>query len=244
MNTTAVILAAGQGTRMESDMPKVLHEIGGRPMVSFVIDAVRTIEPDGIIVVVGYQSERVRSALEDEDVDFVLQEEQLGTGHAVLQCRSALSGFNGTVVVLNGDVPCLKPETIRRFVEYHSSERAAATVLTAVMDDATGYGRILRAADGSLLKIVEHKDCDEAQLRIKEINSGLFCFENERLFAALDETDRDNAQNEYYLTDVVEWLNDKGFKVGAYCVDDTNEVAGVNNVRELEEVRKFFEARP
>lgn len=241
MPLAAVILAAGQGTRMAGDLPKVLHEIRGRPMVSYVVDTVKGINPDKIVVVIGYQADRVRKVLQDEDVEFALQEEQLGTGHAVMQCKTALSGFDGSVLVLNGDVPFLQTETIRRFVDYHTQRGASATVLSAVMDDATGYGRIVRSQDGSLLKIVEHKDAVGAELEIKEINSGLFCFDGGALFTALDQTDRENAQNEYYITDVIELLNDRGQIVGAYCVDEPKEVAGVNTESELDVMRKYFE---
>ncbi len=243
MPLTAVILAAGKGKRMKSDLPKVLHEINGRPMVSYVVDAVKTLQPDKIVVVIGYKAAMVRDALAGEDVEFVLQEEQLGTGHAVAQCRAALSGFGGTVLVLNGDVPGLRPATLRRFVDDHVRDGAAATVLTAELDDASGYGRILRTADGSLLKIVEHKDATEAEKAIKEINSGMFCFDTEALFAALADTRRDNAQNEYYLTDVIELLKKDGRRVRAYCVDEPDEVAGVNDSGELERVRQYLKGR-
>lgn len=228
---------------MKSDLPKVLHEIDGRPMVSYVVDAVKTLGAETIVVVIGYKASMVREALAGENVEFVLQEEQLGTGHAVAQCKTALSGFRGTVMVLNGDVPCLRPDTLRRFLNDHVSDGASATVLTAVLDDPTGYGRIVRAKDGSLLRIVEHKDATEAELAIKEINSGMFCFDDRSLFAALSGMDRDNAQNEYYLTDVIELMKTDGERVRAYCVEDPGEVAGVNNLSELELVREYLKGK-
>ena len=243
MPVAAVILAAGQGTRMKSDLPKVLHEILGRPMVSYVVDSVKTLEPERVVVVIGYKAGMVREALAGEDVEFVLQEQQLGTGHAVAQCGAVLSGFDGTVLVLNGDVPCLQPDTLRRFVDDHVSDGASATVLTAELEDATGYGRIVRAGDGSLLKIVEHKDATGEELAIKEINSGMFCFDKNLLFGVLGGTNRENAQNEYYLTDVIELMQKEGRRVRAYCVDDSGEVAGVNNVSELEQVREYLEGK-
>jgi bifunctional N-acetylglucosamine-1-phosphate-uridyltransferase/glucosamine-1-phosphate-acetyltransferase GlmU-like protein len=224
MKTAAIILAAGQGTRMKSDLPKVLHTINGRPMISFVVDSVSEFSPDHTIVVVGYQAERVREALAGSRVQFALQEEQLGTGHAVMQCEGLLDGFGGTVMVLNGDVPCLRPETLREFAEFHAAHGAAGTVLTAALPDASGYGRIVRAPDDSLLRIVEHK---------------------ESLFEALHGLDRDNAQAEYYLTDVIGLMRDRGLEVRAYRVEDEREVAGVNNVEELDAIRRYFEgSRP
>jgi bifunctional UDP-N-acetylglucosamine pyrophosphorylase/glucosamine-1-phosphate N-acetyltransferase len=241
MKTAAVILAAGQGTRMKSDLAKVLHTIDGRPMLSFVVDSVREFGPEKAVVVIGYQGERVRQALGNSGVEFVVQEEQLGTGHAVLQCEQALAGFQGTVLVLNGDVPLLRPETLREFSAYHAAHKAAGTVLTAVLPDASGYGRIVRAPDDALLKIVEHKDARPQELDIREVNSGLFCFEKNALFDALHGLDRDNAQAEYYLTDVIESMRSHGLEVRAYRVEDEREVSGVNNVEELETIRRYFQ---
>jgi bifunctional UDP-N-acetylglucosamine pyrophosphorylase/glucosamine-1-phosphate N-acetyltransferase len=238
----AVILAAGKGTRMPAwDIPKVMHEVNGKPMVAHVVEAIRRVCDDRIYVVVGYKAEQVRGALGNTGVRFVYQNEQLGTGHAVVQCEEALKGFTGTVIVLNGDVPCLRPETIERFAHYHDAEGAAATVLTAVVENPTGYGRIVRAPDGSLLRIVEEKDASGEERRIREINSGLFCFEKEKLFAALSATDRDNVQKEYYLTDVIRVLKRGGEPVRAYRVDDPWEVSGVNTEEELNAVREYFE---
>jgi len=236
----AVILAAGQGTRMKSDLPKVLHSIDGRPMVSYVIDTVRAVGVDRVLTVIGYQAERVREAVGDPGVEFVLQAEQLGTGHAVVQCEPALNGFSGTVVVLSGDVPGLRAATLRAFIDHHRRRGAAATVMTARVADPAGYGRIVRGDDETLSRIVEHKDADPAVLAIDEINAGLYCFENAPLFQALRRTDRENAQNEYYLTDVVEELKARGLVVEAYCVEDEREVAGVNTVAELDAMRAFM----
>jgi len=238
MPLNAVILAAGKGKRMQSDLPKVLHEVGGRPMVSRVIDTVRTLSPDRIVLVVGYQADLVKETIRDDDVSFALQSEQLGTGHAVMQAQDDLAGASGTVVVLNGDVPGLRPETLRNLVDFHESEGATATVLTARLDDPSGYGRIVRGADGRFERIVEHRDASPEELSIDEINSGMFCFDKDALFEALTSTDRDNAQNEYYLTDVIEVLSSNGASVRAYCVDDSSEVAGVNDAAELESIRK------
>lgn len=225
---------------MSSDLPKVLHEVAGRPMVAHVIDAVKPLCGERVYLVVGYRADEVIDGLRGCGVTFVLQEEQLGTGHAVLRCEQALADFEGTVVVLNGDVPCLSADTVRELCDFHTERRAAATVLTAELDDPTGYGRIVRDEAGALAAIVEEKDADAATRRVREINSGLFCFEKARLFDALAETGRDNAQNEYYLTDVIRVLKTKGERVEGYCVGDAREVAGVNTDRELQGVREYL----
>jgi UDP-N-acetylglucosamine diphosphorylase/glucosamine-1-phosphate N-acetyltransferase len=240
MSIAAIILAAGKGTRMSSDLPKVLHRIGDRPMISYVIDAVEPITGDRVYVVVGYRADDVIAACSDRDVHFVTQAEQLGTGHAVMQCEEQLEGFSGTVIVVNGDVPCLRSESIREFIRVHRDNNAAATVLTAVLEDAAGYGRIVKDGDGSLLRIVEEKDADEDTERIKEINSGLFCFDKDQLFEALKSIDRQNAQNEYYLTDVIAALRSSGHDVRAHCADNAREVSGVNTDEELEAIREYL----
>jgi bifunctional UDP-N-acetylglucosamine pyrophosphorylase/glucosamine-1-phosphate N-acetyltransferase len=240
----AVILAAGQGKRMNSDLPKVLHTIGGRPMVLHVIDAVRALGAERVIVVTGYCAEQVEAACAGAGVVFARQSEQLGTGHAVMQVQPHLASFAGTVVVLNGDVPALRADTIRRFIEHHRTSRAAATVLTAVLDDPSGYGRIVRDATGNLQRIVEHRDAAASELAIREINSGLFCFESAALFSALGRVTRRNAQNEYYLTDVIGLMKAEGQAVAAYCVEDAREVSGVNNLDELDAVRRLVGGAP
>jgi len=242
MQRAAVILAAGKGTRMSaSDIPKVMHGVKGKPMVAHVVEAVRPLCADRICVVVGYKAEQVVDALKDAGVSFVYQTEQLGTGHAVIQCEEALKEFSGTVVVLNGDVPCLRTKTIEEFARYHDCEDSAATVLTAEVDNPKGYGRIVRAPDGSLVGIVEEKDAGEGERRIREINSGLFCFEKAKLFEALPETNRENVQREYYLTDVIGVLKRRGDRVRVYRVADPREVSGVNTEEELRAVRAYFE---
>jgi bifunctional N-acetylglucosamine-1-phosphate-uridyltransferase/glucosamine-1-phosphate-acetyltransferase GlmU-like protein len=212
-------------------------------MIAYVIDAVRPVAGGDIYVVVGYRAGDVMAACSGQNVHFVTQSEQLGTGHAVMQCEGALAGFSGTVVVLNGDVPCLRAETIRRFIEYHGECGAVATVLTAVLDDPAGYGRIVKDGDDSLMEIIEEKDADDATKRIREVNSGLFCFDKVALFRSLKSIGRRNAQGEYYLTDVVRAIGKRGGRVRAYLLDDANEVAGVNTDRDLESVRKRVRGR-
>jgi UDP-N-acetylglucosamine diphosphorylase/glucosamine-1-phosphate N-acetyltransferase len=238
-HVAAVILAAGQGKRMQSDLPKVLHAVGGRPMVLHVIDAVKAVAAAPVVVVTGYQAERVEAACAGAGVEFVRQHEQLGTGHAVMQAEPLLAGREGTVVVLNGDVPGLRPKTIRSFIDHHDHERSVATVLTAMLDDPSGYGRIVRDARGQLLRIVEERDATQDERAIREINSGLFCFSIPELFSALTRVTRRNAQNEYYITDVIGLLAGEGKRVAAWCIEDAREVAGVNNPDELDAVRRF-----
>lgn len=245
MSRAAVILAAGKGTRMPAaDIPKVMHRAGGKPLVAYVIDAIRPVCGDRIVLVVGFKAEQVVGEFERSGVTFVYQREQLGTGHAVIQCEKALDGFSGTVIVLNGDVPCLRSETIESFVRYHEAEGASATVLTAVVANPTGYGRIVRAPDDSLEGIVEEKDADDEKRSIREINSGLFCFDKHKLFDALSATNRDNAQKEYYLTDVIGVLRERGEPVRGWRAKDAWEVTGVNTEQELAAVREHIEGSP
>jgi UDP-N-acetylglucosamine diphosphorylase/glucosamine-1-phosphate N-acetyltransferase len=240
MKFAAVILAAGKGTRMSSDLPKVLHAINDKPLISHIIDTVKSVAAERICVVVGYRAELVERACEGEPVEFVLQEPQLGTGHAVLQCQPVLRDFDGTILVLNGDVPCLRSGTIRDFIRFHHDANASATVLTTVMKDPTGYGRIIRDNAASLLKIVEQKDASDEEQRIDEVNTGLFCFNGKALFSALADIDQDNAQNEYYLTDIIAIMKNTGLEVKAHLLEDPMEVAGINTDSELEMLREYM----
>jgi len=210
-------------------------------MLAYVLEAVEEVGSQGTYVVVGHQAERVREAFADAGVHFVHQPEQLGTGHAVLQCEEPLGDFQGTVVVLNGDVPCLRPRTIRAFIEHHMRSGVVATVMTAEFEDPTGYGRIVKDDGGRVIRIVEEKDADPRERALREVNAGLFCFEKEPLFSALHQVGRDNAQGEYYLTDVVGLLRARGLEVGTYLVADPREVAGVNTLEELRRVERYLE---
>lgn len=242
-HVAAIILAAGKGKRMKSDLPKVLHTINGRPMVLRVIDAVRSVGPERIVLVTGYGADRVEAAVsadpDGETVEFVRQHEQLGTGHAVIQTETTLSGYDGDILVLNGDVPGLSMDTLRALLDFHHTQGAAATVVTAELDDPGGYGRIVRSSDGYLQRIVEHRDADDNERAIREINSGLFCFDARSLFGALKQTNRKNAQNEFYLTDVIAVLNAAGKRVSAFLAPDSREILGVNDVDELATLRKL-----
>ena len=242
-NLAAVILAAGKGTRMKSDLPKVFHEILGEPMLSYVIQTVQKLQPQKILVVVGHQRELITNYYKDWPVEFVVQTEQLGTGHAVQQAESALRGFDGNVLVLAGDVPLLKEATLTNLVAWHDQHRAAATDLTAELPDAQNYGRIVRGADGSLVKIVEKKDASPDELKIKEFNTGTFCFDAKALFAALKEVKAENTQKEYYLTDTIEIIRKKGLPVLAYKAADAGETLGINTKDELVAIEKLLLAQ-
>jgi bifunctional UDP-N-acetylglucosamine pyrophosphorylase/glucosamine-1-phosphate N-acetyltransferase len=230
----AVVLAAGKGKRMKSDLPKVLHEIHGRPMICFLLDTLAVMEFDRVVLVIGHKAELVREALADYPVQFVIQEQQLGTGHAVGMARPELSDFVGTTLVAAGDVPFLSQRSITELFEVHARTKAAATCLSAVFEDPTGYGRIVRKPGMDFLQaIVEHKDASPEVLKIREINTGTFCFDNRLLFEAIAQIGCNNAQKEYYLTDAVQILNAQGHPVSVVKADNPDEVLGVNSTEQL-----------
>jgi bifunctional UDP-N-acetylglucosamine pyrophosphorylase/glucosamine-1-phosphate N-acetyltransferase len=237
MSTThVVILAAGKGTRMKSADPKVLHHAGGLPLIEHVLRTADSLRPDTTVVVVGHQAERVEAALRKRlGLRFALQQPQLGTGHALLQAEPHLAGASGTVVLLSGDVPLLRPETLASLVEAHRARGAAATVLTARVPGPHEYGRIVRE-DGRIAAIVEHKDATPAQRAIDEINSGIYAFALEPLFAALRSVGAANAQGEYYLPDLVGIYRAQGRTVETVLLDDSREILGVNSRKELADV--------
>ena len=239
---SAIVLAAGAGTRMNSDVPKVLHELCGLPMIEHVLRAVDDAGVETPVVVVGHGAEAVERALAERRVDFVLQKEQLGTGHAVGQAAGAIPG-EGTVLVLCGDTPLVTEASLTGLQACHESGRHAATVLTTRLEEPTGYGRIVRGPDGDLRAIVEEKDASPEQKAIREINSGMYCFDAARLKEALKELDNDNSQGEYYLTDVIAILRKKGYGAGAFVVDDPREVMGVNNRVQLARAAGLLQER-
>lgn len=241
-SVVAVILAAGQGTRMKSDTPKVLHPVCGKSMIRHVVDSARAAGMRRVIVVVGHGAEKIRAELGDS-VEYAFQEEQLGTGHAVLQAEQLLESFDGTVVILYGDVPALSGATLSRLIKTHASEQNIVTVLTAFLDDPTGYGRILYDEEGCVARIVEDRDATPEEKTIKEINSGTYCFKKTFLFDALKKTPRGNAQNEYYLTDAVEFIRRENLKTGAFRLEDAREIMGVNTRLQLAEVGCYMRSR-
>ncbi len=241
--TAALILAAGKGTRMKSDLAKVLFPLEGRPLVQHVLDAVEGAKFDRAIAIVGHQHERVREALARRRVEFVLQEEQLGTGHAVARAAPLLEGFEGDVAVLAGDAPLIRAATLHELMGHHRRTGAAVTVLTAVLPDATGYGRMVRDADGRITAIVEHKDCTEDQLRIHEINSSIYAFRWPYLSRTLPMIGNENRQGEFYLTDTVGIAFREGLPVEGIIVEDHREVAGINTPEQLEDARAVMRER-
>lgn len=238
----AVILAAGKGTRMRSKLPKVLHKVGGKPMLQHVLDAADAAGAAEKIVIVGHEAELVE-AMVGEQGKIVLQAEQLGTGHAVMQTQDALADFKGTVMILCGDTPLLDGAELKKFYEAHVQSGAAATVLTAHMDNPFGYGRIVRDAEGNVQEIVEEKDADAQQKLIKEVNTGIYCLECPLMFEVLSTLTCDNAQGEYYLTDVLTKLNAADRKVGGVVTEDSDMVMGINSRRQLAEAESVMRER-
>ncbi len=241
-----VILAAGKGTRMnDPQMAKVMYEINNRPMVEYVVDLAVNVQAEQTLVVVGWQKDLVIEHLSKAKpgVKFVEQTEQLGTGHAVLQTMEALKDFQGEVLVLSGDVPLLSEKTAKAVIGYHRTSNAVATILTAELDDPSGYGRIVHNEDGSVKKIVEHKDASKKELAIREINSGIYVFDKEKLFDCLQHVKPNNTQGEYYLTDVFELFWQNQWRVSAVKAIDAVEVMGVNDARQLETARQIMLAR-
>ena len=241
-NLTAVILAAGKGTRMKSKLPKVLHKVGGHPMLEHVMDAAEAAGCRDNVVVIGHGAELVRELVGDR-ARIALQAEQLGTGHAVLQAADTLKDFTGTVMILCGDTPLLEAEELEKFYAEHVKSGAAATVMSALMDEPFGYGRILRDANGDVAGIVEQKDASEEQKQIKEINTGNYCVEAPLLFEVLRTLGNDNAQGEYYLTDVLAKLRAMGKKVGGVITADSEMIMGVNSRRQLAEAESVMRRR-
>ncbi len=240
-DTGAIILAAGKGTRMKSDLPKVLHKIGDKALAEYVIDAVKDAGIDKICLVIGYQADRVKENIH-RDVVYAYQEEQLGTGHAVMCAGDFLSEAED-MLVLCGDTPLVTGDTIKALIDYHRKEGNYVTVLSAIMEDPTGYGRIVRDREGNFLKNVEHKDATEEERKICEINSGMYIFNSKELKEGLSGLTTDNAQGEYYLPDVIVAVKNKGLKVGAFSLDDPTEIFGINTVDQLDQARKILEKR-
>ena len=239
-NFQAIILAAGMGTRMKSEKPKVLHKVCGKTLAAWVIDAAKKAGAKEVVTVIGHKADMVQEELGDECI-YALQKEQKGTGHAVIEASGYIK--DGEVIILNGDTPLISSETIEKCIEYHNKEKNSATVITAIFENATGYGRIVRDSSGNVLKIVEEKDANEAEKKIKEINSGMYIFDAKSLLEALKELKPNNAQGEYYLTDTLEILFKKGKKIGAFAISDNDEIRGINDRVQLAEAEKIMQKR-
>jgi bifunctional UDP-N-acetylglucosamine pyrophosphorylase/glucosamine-1-phosphate N-acetyltransferase len=238
-----LVMAAGLGTRMKSQRAKVLHELGGLPLITHVVRAATKLGPDTILVVVGHQAEEVEQVVKSEIgdlADFALQEQQKGTGDAVNSARDQLENSDSLLLLLSGDVPMIRAETLQNFVDQHRAAAADCSILSVRLENPTGYGRIVRNENGDFERIVEHKDATVEQRQIKEINSGIYCFDTRKLFAALKKVEPVNEQGEYYLTDVAEILLNEGAKVVATPHHDAREVAGVNTRAELAEFENLL----
>ena len=228
MTNYAVILAAGKGTRMKSDLPKVLHKVAGISMLEHVFRSVSAIEPEKTVTVIGHKAELVEQVLAGQ-TEFVRQTEQLGTGHAVMMAEPVLENLTGQTLVIAGDTPLITGESLKNLIDFHINHKNVATILTAEADNPFGYGRIVRNQHGEVIKIVEQKDASDFEQQIKEINTGTYVFDNARLFEALKNINTNNAQGEYYITDVIGIFRENGEKVGAYTLKDFDESLGVND---------------
>ncbi|WP_274318772.1 bifunctional UDP-N-acetylglucosamine diphosphorylase/glucosamine-1-phosphate N-acetyltransferase GlmU [Paenibacillus qinlingensis] len=242
MKLMAIVLAAGQGKRMKSKLYKVLHPVVGKPMVGHVVDTLQHIEVTQTVVVVGFGAEAVKGYLGDR-AQYALQEQQLGTGHAVLQAKDLLGEEEGMTVVICGDTPLITAATLQETIELHKQSGAAATILTAKLGEPQGYGRIIRGEDGAVARIVEQKDCTPEEAAVQEINTGTYIFDNRKMFKALASVTNKNVQNEYYLTDVIGIMTSAGEVVQGYCMADPAESIGVNDRVALSEAEQLFKAR-
>ena len=235
-NNIVIILAAGKGTRMKSDLPKVLHPINNKPMLINVIEAAEKLNPSKIIIVIGYKKQLVIEALIDKKVVFIEQKKQLGTGDAIKQCLPPLKGFHGNVLILSGDVPLIKTKTLLDFITIHNSNNSNASLISTNLKDPTGYGRIIKNNKNQLEKIVEHKDANKKELMINEINSGIYIFGSDTMKDKIPLINNDNSQNEYYLPDIFNFIDKKDTAI--YNIEDYNEISGVNTNSQLKELEK------
>ena len=240
---STIILAAGKGTRMKSDLAKVLHPLCGAPMLTYPVAAAQAAGSEKNVVVIGHQAEQIREKFRDQGLIFVEQRELLGTGHAVLQAAEAFRDHGGAIVILCGDVPLILPGTIKTLYERHRSARAAVTVLTMIQEEPAGYGRVIKAEDGHVVKIVEEKDASVDEKKICEVNTGLYCVRSAFLFSAVATLGNRNAQKEYYLTDIIEIACKNGLRAISILASDPMEVMGINTPEELERAGRVMEMR-
>ena len=238
----AIVMAAGKGTRMKSKNSKLVQKIYGKEIVKRAVENAQKAGVRDIVAVVGYKKEEVMKVLGD-NIKYAYQDEMLGTGHAVMQAKEYLKGKKGKVLVLNGDVPLIRPETLNKLIEKSIENKEFATLLTAIYDDPTGYGRIVRDEGGNIEGIVEEKDTTEEQKKITEINAGIYCFDIEALLKALEKVTPNNKQGEYYITDVIQIMNDSGLKTGAVLVEDNTEILGINDRIQLGILTKVLQMR-
>ena len=235
-----IILAAGKGTRMQSSLAKVLLPVAGRPLLHYVLDLSSRLDPARTIVVVGHQADQVRKAFADWEVEFVVQREQLGTGHAAQQANLKLENFEGQVLVLCGDMPLIRPKPLLQVVEGHRRSGVKCTVLTLKNSGCHDFGRIIRDGNGSILKIVELKDASESEKKVDEFNSGVYCFDNRLFFKVLEHIDANNAQKEYYLTDTIKCLVRNEYSVQTIQTQDVDEILGINSPEDLSRAERLL----
>ena len=235
-----IILAAGKGTRMKSSLAKVLLPLAGHPLLHYALDLSSKLNPFQTIVVVGHQADQVQQAFADRGIEFVIQLEQLGTGHAAQQAKEKLENFKGLVLVLCGDMPLIRPDTLLEMVGGHRASGAKCTVLTLKSDGLHDFGRIIRDENGFILKIVEFKDASDVEKKVDEFNSGVYCFDSELFFKALEHIDTNNAQKEYYLTDTIEYLVRKRYPVKATQTQNANEILGINSPDDLNRAERLL----
>ena len=238
-----LIMAAGKGTRMKSQKAKVLHPICGRPMIQYSVETAQALGSNRVIVIVGHQAEAVKDVLKGCEVEFAEQREQFGTGHAVLQAQPLLEDFNGTLLVLAGDTPMIQVASLRNLCDAHVRYRAAVTILTAIMDDPSGLGRIVRDEGGQVIRIVEEKDATEEERVIREVNSSIYCFDTPLMFDALMRITPDNKQGELYLTDTIAILLATGGWVAGSIAENADDTTGINTVKDLEQADRIMQSR-
>ncbi len=243
MGLSVIVLAAGVGKRMKSELPKVLHPVLGTPMLNYVIEAVRGLLPERIVIVVGYGAEKIKEHINPEGISYILQSEQLGTGHAVGCAKNALQDFEGNIVILNGDFPLIRTETLRSLVDVHGRSGAGVTILSAFLDNPFGYGRVVRGVSGDVLSVVEEKDATGEEKELSEINSGAYCVKSSFLWEAIGQISPENKQQEYYLPDIVNIASRCGKSVIASLAHDSQDVLGVNNRAELALVEEILRRR-
>ena len=235
-----VIMAAGRGTRMNSDLPKVLHHLSGKTLLNHVIATAEKLNPQNIVTIIGHEAKMVQDSVNNGNILFSIQKEQKGTGHAVMQTRNHLENFDGNTLVLSGDVPLISKGTLYSLILKHESNNYDASMLTAEINNPTGYGRVIRDNKNNLKNVCEHKDCNEEELKINEINSGIYVFNNKLLFNLLPKLDNDNAQSEYYLPDVLTLIVNSNRRVGIKKTNNFIEIQGINTLEQLLELEKKY----
>ena len=236
-----IIMAAGKGTRMNSKRPKVLHELAGKSLINHVINTAKLLSPKYIVVILGYESDLIKQSINDDNILFSIQRRQKGTGHAVMKAKQHLHKFKGQTLVLSGDVPLIKKETLISLYKKQINNNLDACMLTADMEDPTGYGRVIRDGHEHLKYVKEHKDCNEQQIKVKEINSGIYIFNTQTLFKLLPKLDNNNSQSEYYLPDVLSLIIAQHGKIGLEKTMDNIEIQGVNTLEQLLYLEKEYQ---